>query len=80
MTTTWTICDDCALVAYDNGIGRVREWEYDDLDEFDKSRRGSMASASGIHGFHRWGIARHFCTATSEPELNIECHCGCRRV
>ena len=26
------ICDDCALIAYDKGIGVVHEWKYDDLD------------------------------------------------
>ena len=36
-----TICDDCSLVAYDKGIGVVREWDFDDLDEFDKARTGA---------------------------------------
>ena len=74
-----TICDDCSLVAYDKGSGVVREWDFDDLDEFDKARTGAwqaqvdfMLSAGGM-------VADHACSAQTEPELQIRCDCGCRQ-
>jgi len=74
------ICDDCSLIAYDNGIGVVREWEYDDLDEFDKDEANAwrakvefMINVGGI-------IEYHPCSAKNEPDLNIQCDCGCRTI
>ena len=74
-----TICDDCSLVAYDKGVGVVSEWDFDDLDEFDKARTGAwqaqvdfMLSAGGM-------VADHACSAQTEPELQIRCDCGCRQ-
>ena len=63
------ICDDCSLVAYDNGIGY-------DYDEFDKAGAWQaqvefMLDAGAL-------VADHECTAKTEPDLNIQCDCGCR--
>jgi len=74
-----TICDDCSLVAYDKGVGVVREWDFDDLDEFDKAEEKGrqtqldfMLSAGGM-------VADHACSAKTAPELKIRCDCGCRQ-
>jgi hypothetical protein len=76
---TATICDDCSLVAYDHRVGIVDEFDYDDLDEFDKARKSAwqaqvdfMVSAGDI-------FSDHACSAQTEPELQIRCNCGCRR-
>jgi len=72
------ICDDCALIPYDKGIGVVHEWKYDDLDEFDKAEaKGWQAQVEfmvDIGGM----VADHACSAKSEPDLDIQCDCGCR--
>ena len=60
METVIDICDDCSLVAYDNGING-----WDNQVQF--------------MGESRKDIYDHECTAKIEPDLNINCHCGCRR-
>ena len=73
------ICDDCGLIPYDMGIGVVREWDYEDLDEWEKAeeigRREQVAYMVEVGGM----IADHACSAQTEPELNIQCDCGCNR-
>ena len=60
METVIDICDDCSLVAYDNGING-----WDNQVEF------MVEIGKDIYD--------HECTAKIEPDLNINCHCGCRR-
>jgi hypothetical protein len=72
------ICDDCALIAYDNGIGVVHEFDYDDLDEFDKAEAGAWQSQVAFMLDAGAIVANHACSAKTEPGLNIQCDCGCR--
>jgi|TARA_Y100000310_G_C20304707_1_gene633406 hypothetical protein len=72
------ICDDCSLIAYDNGIGVVREWDYDDLDEFDKAEAGAWQAQVEFMVDIGGMVADHACSAKTEPDLNIQCDCGCR--
>jgi len=72
------ICDDCALVAYDKGIGVVHEWKYDDLDEFDKAEAGAWQAQVEFMLDAGAMVADHACSAKTEPDLNIQCDCGCR--
>jgi len=72
------ICDDCSLIAYDNGIGTVNEWDYDDLDEFDKAQAGAWQAQVEFMMDIGAMIADHECSAKIEPDLNIQCNCGCR--
>ena len=60
METVVDICDDCSLVAYDNGING-----WDNQVQF----MVEIGKDSYVHE----------CTAKIEPDLNINCHCGCRR-
>ena len=73
------ICDDCALIAYDNGIGVVHEWKYDDLDEFAKAEAGAWQAQVEFMVDIGGMVTDHECTAKTEPDLNIQCDCGCRR-
>jgi len=72
------ICDDCSLIAYDKGIGVVREWDYEDLDEFDKDH--AIGQQKQIDFMLDMGgmVADHACSAKTEPDLDIQCDCGCR--
>jgi len=78
MMTNLDICDDCSLIAYDKGIGVVREWDYDDLDEFDKAESGAWQAQVEFMVDIGGMVADHECSAKSEPDLNIQCDCGCR--
>jgi hypothetical protein len=79
MTTyrTMDICDDCSLIPYDKRIGVVHEWDYEDLDEFEvaeaEGRREQVAFMATIGG----ELEDHECTAKTEPDLDIQCDCGC---
>jgi hypothetical protein len=71
------VCDDCLLVAYDKGIGRVKEYLYEDLDEFEVAeskgyQQQAYAMAMGGDVFED-----HDCTSKMEPELNMRCDCAC---
>jgi len=82
MTTTATgpiakICDDCSLIAYDNGIGVVHEWKYDDLDEFDKAEAGAQQAQVEFMQHVGGMVDEHACSAKTAPDLNIQCDCGC---
>ena len=72
------ICDDCALIAYDKGIGVVHEFDYDDLDEFDKAEAGAWQAQVEFMLDAGAMVADHECSAKTEPDLNIQCDCGCR--
>ena len=72
-----SICDDCALIAYDKKIGVVYEWNYDDLDEWEKAEEAGnrekvnfMVEAGGM-------IEDHDCSAKIDPD--IQCDCGCNK-
>jgi len=60
MTTTkrLDICDDCSLVAYDEGI---KGWE-------------AQVEFMVIIGSEAYD---HVCNAREEPDLDIQCDCGC---
>jgi len=74
------ICYDCSLIAYDNGIGVVREWEYEDLDEFEKDEANAWRAQVEFM-VNMGGIAEdHLCSAKDEPDLDIQCDCGCRTI
>ena len=72
------ICDDCSLIAYDKGIGVVREWDYDDLDEFDKDHEIGQQKQIDFMLDMGGMVADHACSAKTEPDLDIQCDCGCR--
>ena len=84
MVTELTICDDCSLVAYDLGIGVVSEldYDYDDdnaLDQMDADEKsGWQAQVEFMIDLGR-EVEDHICSANMEPDLDISCHCGCRR-
>ena len=67
------ICDDCSMVAYDNGIG------YDNPDEYDKAEAGSWQAIVDFMVELGGELQDHECTTTTEPDMNIQCDCGCRR-
>ena len=74
------ICDDCSMVAYDNGIGTVGyELDYDDPDEYDKAKAGAWQAQVDCMVELGGELPDHECTATMEPDLEIQCDCGCRR-
>ena len=73
-----TICDDCSLVPYDNGIGIVHEFDYDDLDEFDKARAKAWQAQVDFMVELGREMPDHVCSANMEPDLDIQCNCGCR--
>jgi hypothetical protein len=74
------ICDDCSMIASDNGIGVVREWEYEDLDEFDKDEANAWQAKVEFMINVGGTIEYHPCSAQNEPNLNIQCDCGCRTI
>ena len=84
MVTELTICDDCSLVAYDLGFGAVSEldYDYDDdnaLDQLDADERSGWQEQVALMVEMGRELPDHLCSANMEPELNIPCHCGCRR-
>ena len=56
---TVTVCDDCALVAYDQG---AQSWD---------DQVALMVMMGDM-------VEDHLCSKTEEPDLDIQCNCGCR--
>ena len=82
MIRQMTICDACSLVPYDMGVGVVREWLYDDLDEFDKAEEAGRKKAIAFMVAHGSDLpADHNCTLNTEPtffeEYGTMCDCAC---
>jgi hypothetical protein len=82
ITRDMKICDDCSLVPYDMGIGVVREWDYEDLDEFDAAHARGLKEQIAFMVEHGTAVAAdHACSLNTEPELyeeyGIMCDCAC---
>ena len=73
-----TICDDCSLVAYDLGIGSISELDYDDRDEFEDASQGAWQTQVDFMVEVGRDAVDHVCSANMEPDLDIQCDCGCR--
>jgi hypothetical protein len=71
------ICDDCSLVPYDKGIGVVREWDYDDLDEWDEAEAKGKQERIRLMVTMGAELDDHNCTAQNAPELDFQCDCSC---
>ena len=71
------ICDDCSLVPYDNGIGVVREWDYDDLDEWDEAEAKGKQERIIFMVTMGTALDDHNCTVKNAPELDFQCDCSC---
>ena len=65
------ICDDCSLPAYDLGIGG------NELLDDDWDHRKAWVKQVAFMVTMGEEMPDHECTAKMEPDLNIQCDCGC---
>lgn len=76
-----TVCDDCLLVPYDQRIGVVNEWDYDDLDEYDEAVAKGLQEQIGLMVELGNELPDHACTLTEDeeayPKYGIMCDCAC---
>ena len=76
-TKDMTICDDCVLIPYDMGIGVVREWDYEDLDEWDEAEAQGKREQISFMVTMGAKLDDHNCAVKNAPELDLQCDCGC---
>lgn len=81
ITRDMSICDDCLLVPYDQRIGVVNEWDYDDLDEYDEAVAKGLKEQIALMVELGNELPDHACTLTEDeeayPKYGIMCDCAC---
>ena len=81
ITRDMSICDDCLLVPYDQRIGVVNEWDYDDLDEYDDAVAKGLKEQIALMVELVNELPDHACTLTEDeeayPKYGIMCDCAC---
>lgn len=81
ITRDMSICDDCLLVPYDQRIGVVNEWDYDDLDEYDDAVAKGLKEQIALMVELGNELPDHACTLTEDeeayPKYGIMCDCAC---
>jgi hypothetical protein len=70
-TRDMNICDDCSMPAYDLGIGG------NELLDDDWDHRKAWVKQVAFMVTMGEEMPDHECTAKMEPDLNIQCDCGC---